>query len=41
MSELDVNEVIQEVLALVGPELQKNRVSVECDLDKDITARLG
>jgi PAS domain S-box-containing protein len=33
-SELDVNEVIQEVLALVGPELQKNRVSVECDLRK-------
>jgi PAS domain S-box-containing protein len=31
-SELDVNEVIPEVLALVGPELQKNRVSVECDL---------
>jgi C4-dicarboxylate-specific signal transduction histidine kinase len=29
---LDVNEVIPEVLALVGPELQKNRVSVECDL---------
>jgi len=34
MSELDVNEVIQEVLALVGPELQKNRVTVECDLRK-------
>jgi len=33
-SELDVNEVIQEVLALVGPELRKNRVSVECDLRK-------
>jgi PAS domain S-box-containing protein len=33
-SELDVNEVIQEVLALVGTELQKNRVSVECDLKK-------
>jgi PAS domain S-box-containing protein len=34
MSELDVNEVIREVLALVGPELQKNRVTVECDLRK-------
>jgi len=33
-SKLDVNEVIPEVLALVGPELQKNRVSVECDLKK-------
>jgi C4-dicarboxylate-specific signal transduction histidine kinase len=31
-SELDVNEVIQEVLALVGPELQKNRVTVKCEL---------
>jgi PAS domain S-box-containing protein len=31
-SELDVNEVIPEVLALVGPELQKNQVSVACDL---------
>jgi len=33
-SELDVNEVIQEVLALVGPELQKSRVSVKCELKK-------
>jgi len=33
-SELDVNEVIQEVLALVGPELQKNRVAVRCELGK-------
>lgn len=31
-SELDVNEVIQEVLALVGPELQKNRVAIRCEL---------
>jgi PAS domain S-box-containing protein len=33
-SVLDVNEVIQEVLALVGPELQKNRVVVKCELGK-------
>jgi len=36
MSELDVNEVIQEVLALVGPELQKNRVTLKCDLRKGL-----
>ena len=35
-SELDVNEVIQEVLALVGPELQKNQVSVECHLTETL-----
>jgi PAS domain S-box-containing protein len=35
-SELDVNEVIQEVLALVGPELQKNRVAVRCELGKTL-----
>jgi PAS domain S-box-containing protein len=35
-SELDVNEVIPEVLALVGPELQKNQVSVACDLKKPL-----
>ncbi len=33
---LDINEVIQEVLALAGPELQKNRVSVECELTKTL-----
>jgi PAS domain S-box-containing protein len=33
-SELDVNEVIQEVLALVGHELQRNRVAVACELSK-------
>jgi PAS domain S-box-containing protein len=32
--ELDVNEVIQEVLALAGHELQKYRVLVECELTK-------
>jgi toluene monooxygenase system protein E len=35
-SELDVNEVIQEVLALVSPELQKNRVGVRCELGKPL-----
>jgi PAS domain S-box-containing protein len=35
-SALDVNEVIQEVLALVGPELQKNRVAVKCELGKTL-----
>jgi PAS domain S-box-containing protein len=35
-SELDVNEVIQEVLALVGPELQKNRIAVKCELSKSL-----
>ena len=33
---LDINEVIQEVLALAGPELQKNRVSIECELTKTL-----
>jgi PAS domain S-box-containing protein len=31
-SELDINEVIQEVLALAGHELHKNQVLVECQL---------
>src|ERR1700745_1273327 len=31
-SELDINEVIQEVLALAGHELQKYQVLVECQL---------
>jgi PAS domain S-box-containing protein len=35
-SELDVNEVIQEVLALVGPELQKNRIAVKCELSTSL-----
>jgi C4-dicarboxylate-specific signal transduction histidine kinase len=35
-SELDINEVIQEVLALVVPELQKNRISVERQLTKTL-----
>jgi C4-dicarboxylate-specific signal transduction histidine kinase len=33
---LDINEVIQEVLALVGPELQKNRILVERQLTKTL-----
>jgi PAS domain S-box-containing protein len=39
--ELDVNEVIQEVLALVGPELQKNRVAVGCELGKTLPLVMG
>jgi PAS domain S-box-containing protein len=35
-SVLDVNELIQEVLALVGPELQKNRVAAKCELGKTL-----
>ncbi len=35
-SELDINEVIQEVLALAGHELQKNRVSLECQLTETL-----
>lgn len=33
-SELDINEVISEVLALAGYELEKKRVVVECELSK-------
>jgi signal transduction histidine kinase len=35
-SELDMNEVIQEVLALAAHELQKNRVTVEGQLTKPL-----
>ena len=35
-TELDVNEVIQEVLALAGHELQKNQVLVECHLTETL-----
>jgi two-component system sensor kinase FixL len=35
-SVLNVNELIQEVLALVGPELQKNRIAVKCELGKTL-----
>jgi len=35
-SELDINEVIQEVLALAGHELHKNQVLVECQLTKTL-----
>lgn len=34
MQALDINEVIQEVLALVGPEFQKNRIVVERELTR-------
>jgi len=33
---LDINEVMQEVLALVGPELQKHRIVVERQLTKTL-----
>ena len=33
---LDVNELIHEVLALVGPELHKNQVAVKCELGKTL-----
>jgi PAS domain S-box-containing protein len=35
-TELDVNEVIQEVLALAGHDLSKNGVSVECQLTRTL-----
>jgi PAS domain S-box-containing protein len=35
-SELDINEVIQEVLALADHELQKKRIFVECQLTKTL-----
>jgi len=33
---LDVNDVIQEVLALTGPELHENRVLLETQLTKPL-----
>ena len=38
---LDINEVIQEVLALAGHELQKNRILVECQLTKPLPCVLA
>jgi signal transduction histidine kinase len=35
-SELDINEVIQEVLALASHEVEKNRAAVECELKKTL-----
>jgi C4-dicarboxylate-specific signal transduction histidine kinase len=35
-TELDLNEVIQEVLALAGHELHKNQVLVECQLSNTL-----
>src|SRR5262250_1562558 len=34
---VDINDMIQEVLALVGPELRKNRISVERQLTKTLS----
>jgi C4-dicarboxylate-specific signal transduction histidine kinase len=31
---LDLNELVREVLALLGPDLQRNRISVELELDE-------
>ena len=36
MYELDINNVIQEVLALAGHELQNNEVLVECHLTETL-----
>jgi len=33
---VDINDMIQEVMALVGPELRKNRISVERQLTKTL-----
>jgi len=33
---LDINEAIQEVLALAGHELEKNRILVECQMTKTL-----
>jgi len=35
-SKLDVNDVIQDVLALAGPQLNENRVLLECQLTKPL-----
>lgn len=40
-SELDINEVIEEVLALTGHELYKNRVHVERQLTKPLPQVMG
>ena len=39
--QVDVNEVIQEVLALVSHELQNNRVRLDCQLTKALPLVLG
>jgi PAS domain S-box-containing protein len=41
MNELDLNEVIQEVLALTGRELDENRVLLELQLTKALPLVLG
>ncbi len=40
-NELDVNDIIQEVLALTGPELDENRVLLERQLTKPLPLVLG
>ena len=40
-NELDVNDVIQEVLALTGPELDENRVQLERQLTKPLPLALA
>ncbi|HZE70042.1 MAG TPA: ATP-binding protein [Pyrinomonadaceae bacterium] len=35
-NKLDINEAIQEVLALAGHELEKNRILVECQMTKTL-----
>ena len=40
-NELDVNDVIQEVLALTGPELDENRVLLERQLTKSLPLALA
>ena len=40
-SELDINDVIQDVLALTGHELGENRVLLECQLTKALPLVLG
>ena len=40
-SPIDLNEVIQEVLALIGTELVKNRVVLTCDLEPNLPTVTG
>jgi C4-dicarboxylate-specific signal transduction histidine kinase len=41
MSELDVNEVIREVLALAGRVIEENQVSLHCDLAQALPLVFG
>jgi signal transduction histidine kinase len=40
-SPLEINEVIQDVLALIGTELMKNRVVLTCDLKPELPPMTG